>query len=96
MASSTATVATQSASRYLQQLCKHWSHRFTVTFDPTKGEIDFGGGQSVALSATEALLVVTVRDDDEAGLAELERVVADHLQRFAFRETLEFDWLRQA
>nr|WP_312841707.1 DUF2218 domain-containing protein [Sinorhizobium psoraleae] len=69
MASSTATVATQGASRYLQQLCKHWSHRFPVTFDPNEGEIDFGGRQSVALSATEALLVVTVRDDDEAGLA---------------------------
>lgn len=96
MASSTATVATQSASRYLQQLCKHWGHRFVVTFDPTNGEIDFGGRQSVGLSATEALLVVTVRDADEAGLPKLEQVVADHLKRFAFRETLEFDWSRQA
>nr|WP_312841717.1 DUF2218 domain-containing protein [Sinorhizobium psoraleae] len=25
-----------------------------------------------------------------------EQVVANHLERFAFRETLEFDWSRQA
>ena len=93
MAGSAATVATPRASRYLQQLCKHWSHRFSVTFDHTRGEIDFGNLQSVELSAAEASLVVTARDSDEAGLAELEQVVADHLARFAFRETLEFRWV---
>ena len=32
-AASQAQVRTEHASRYLQQLCKHWSHKFAVTFD---------------------------------------------------------------
>lgn len=96
MFSSTADVATGSASRYLQQLCKHWGHRFPVTFDPQRGDIDFGEGRSVSLSASGTSLAVTVRDREEAGLGKLEQVVADHLRRFAFRETLEFDWVREA
>lgn len=96
MVLSTANVTTTNASRYLQQLCKHWSHRFSVTFDPAKGSVDFGGGQSVELSASETSLTVSLHDEAEAGLAELEQVFADHLNRFAFRETLTFDWSRQA
>lgn len=95
MPRSTATVPTMHASRYLQQLCKHWGHRFLVDFSPEKGAIDFGGGQSAALSATDTALTITVYDTTEQGLEELERVVADHLGRFAFREPLLFDWLRQ-
>lgn len=30
----TAMVPTTSGSRYLQQLCKHWSHKFAVDFTP--------------------------------------------------------------
>ena len=39
MTISTATVPTASASRYLQQLAKHWSHRFKVSFDATQASI---------------------------------------------------------
>lgn len=95
MASSIAHIITEKGSRYLQQLCKHWSHRFAVTFDPFTGTIDFGSGQSVELSASDTELTVTVHDEMEAGLDKLEQVVADHLKRFAFRETLEFNWSRQ-
>ena len=40
----TATVPTTHGSRYLQQLCKHWSHKFDVDFDADKGEIGFPMG----------------------------------------------------
>lgn len=96
MAHSIADVVTDNASRYLQQLCKHWGHRFAVSFDPAKGSIDFGGGQSVELSASDRVLTVTVRDDTGDGLDKLEQVAADHITRFAFRETLEFNWSRRA
>ncbi len=36
--SSTALVPTKSASRYLQQLCKHWSHNLAVSFTPEQLE----------------------------------------------------------
>lgn len=95
MPTTTAAVATEHASRYLQQLCKHWSHKFSVEFDPAQGAIDFGQGQSVALSATPASLTVTVTDaNGDSAVDDLERVVEDHIKRFAFRETLVFDWSR--
>ncbi|MBL3675496.1 DUF2218 domain-containing protein [Paracoccus sp. KCTC 42845] len=94
MTTSTARVATEHASRYLQQLCKHWSHRFTVEFDPNTGRIAFGDGQHVDLSATEAALVLQVSDDAGDGLERLQDVVAKHLQRFAFREDLIINWTR--
>lgn len=93
MKSSIATVATENASRYLQQLCKHWGHRFRVTFDPHRGVIDFGDGQSVELAASEKHLEITILDDKGTNLPELEKVVAEHLLRFAFRETLAFNWV---
>ena len=37
----TAVVPTASASRYLQQLCKHWSHNMAVEFDETNGRVVF-------------------------------------------------------
>lgn len=94
MARSVATVPTTNAGRYLQQLCKHWGHRFEVVFDPQAGRIDFGDGQSVELAADARVLRVIVIDRDAARLDELEAVVAEHLQRFAFREALAFDWSR--
>ncbi len=94
MARSQAIVVTEQGSKYLQQLCKHWSHRFEVRFDPQQGQIDFGDDQSVELSARPGELHLAIVDRDPARLGKLETVVADHLKRFAFRETLEFDWKR--
>ena len=95
MPQSAAIVTTDHASRYLQQLCKHWAHRFAVTFDPRKGAIDFGEGQTVDLAASDGALSMTI-GAEEAALERLEQVVADHLKRFAFREELAFDWRRQS
>lgn len=94
MTTSRAHAATGHASRYLQQLCKHWSHRFAVEFDDRSGRIAFGDGQVVTLSASEAGLDVQIADATAEGLDRLEGVVADHLGRFAFREELVFDWKR--
>ncbi|MBE2277349.1 MAG: DUF2218 domain-containing protein [Rhodobacteraceae bacterium] len=89
---STASIATPHGSRYLQQLCKHWSHRYAVTFDPAQGMIDFGGGKSARLSADAAMLRVQVTCPDPAALSGLFDVVESHILRFAFREELQFDW----
>lgn len=92
MRSSIATVVTKNASRYLQQLCKHWGHRFTIIFNEHRGTIDFGDGQTVELAATEDLLEITILDEKGTRLPELEKVVADHLVRFAHKEQLNFEW----
>ena len=92
MTSSTARIPTTSGSRYLQQLCKHWSHKFAVEFDATHGRIPLPMGVAT-LSATADALEVKVATDDAEALPRMKEVVATHLDRFAFREApLPFDW----
>jgi uncharacterized protein len=93
MPTSHANVATAHASRYLQQLCKHWAHKFPVEFDPNHGMIDLSLGRTV-MDADGAALHITVSTDEPASIERLESVVADHIKRFAFREELAFDWKR--
>ena len=94
MAISIAHVPTASASRYLQQLCKHWGHKFPVEFDARHGEISLPMGP-LTMDASDSELVVSLQTPDEAALDRFEHVVAEHLARFAFREELTFDWRRE-
>lgn len=89
---SRAIVATENGSRYLQQLCKHWSHRFEVNFDPQQGRIKFAEGEVITLTASPDKLDLRIEADDAERLPELNRVVEAHIVRYAFRETLEFNW----
>ncbi|HQS69203.1 MAG: 2,4-dihydroxyhept-2-ene-1,7-dioic acid aldolase [Novosphingobium sp. 28-62-57] len=92
MPASHAIVPTASASRYLQQLCKHWGHKFEVTFDPQQGRVALPFGP-VELKAGDAALEVTCRIEGEGDLARMQQVVVEHLNRFAHREgELVFDW----
>jgi hypothetical protein len=86
-----AAVATPRASRYLQQLCKHFAHKLPVTFDETAGRIPFSMGDC-RLSADQGRLVLSLAAADADRLPQLQDVVARHLERFAFREDLHIDW----
>ncbi|RWX60578.1 DUF2218 domain-containing protein [Mesorhizobium sp. M4B.F.Ca.ET.089.01.1.1] len=92
MPTSRADVATEHASRYLQQLCKHWAHKFPVEFDPHHGAIDLTSLGRTVMEADAKALHIAVAADDATSLERLETVVADHIKRFAFREELTFDW----
>lgn len=92
MTTLTAHVPTESASRYLQQLCKHWSHKFEVSFDPQAGTIALPFGKTDLCAEPEAL-IVAIHLNDGADPDRPKKVVEDHLNRFAFREgELQFDW----
>jgi hypothetical protein len=85
-----ARVPTAHASRYLQQLCKHWSHKFPVEFTPQNGRIEMSAAVLILDADPEGLgLRLTAEPEN---LERMEGVVAAHLQRFAFREELAFDW----
>ena len=100
--SATALVPTKHGSRYLQQLCKHWSHNLAVELTPEQGKVVFP--KDVRGLSFPAAAVVTFRAKDDAlevvvdassaeQLDGLKRAVASHLDRFAFREApLTFDW----
>lgn len=100
--SATAAVPTAHASKYLQQLCKHWQHNLQVEFTADHGTVTFpkdargadwpGDGLVTFDAGADAL---SVRIDASVGeqLEGLQGAVARHLDRFAFREApLTFDW----
>lgn len=98
----TAAVPTASASRYLQQLCKHWQHNLAVEFTADHGTVvfpkdargaDHPGDALVTFDAGEAALAVRIDATSPEQLDGLKGAVARHLDRFAFREApLAFDW----
>ncbi|MCQ8781916.1 DUF2218 domain-containing protein [Mangrovibrevibacter kandeliae] len=92
MPTATATVVTDHASRYLQQLCKHWSHKFQAEFDPTAGTIHFDAERTLVLIARDDRLELELTVADPDALERMQGVVAEHLQRFAFREALAIAW----
>ena len=100
--SSTASVPTASASRYLQQLCKHWQHNLQVEYDEARGTVvfprdargaDWPGDAVVTMTAGEAALDCRIDASAAGQLDGLKGALARHLDRFAFREApLPFDW----
>jgi len=91
LVSAVAEIATVHASKYLQQLCKHFAHKRPTVFDTESGHIGFQGGDG-SLKAKPGVLTITVMAPEDAILAQLKDVVVRHLERFAFRETLEIEW----
>jgi hypothetical protein len=89
---SEARVSTQHASRYLQQLSKHWSHKFAVTYDETTSSIPFSEDRKAELSAEPDGLSIRLSVPDEETRTRMQKVIEDHLNRFAFRETLDYRW----
>lgn len=100
--SSHMSVPTAHANRYLQQLCKHWSHNLAVAFDETKGTVTFPRNArgadwpvdaTLALRASESGLDCRLMASSTGQLEALKGAVARHVDRFAFREApLPFDW----
>jgi hypothetical protein len=87
-----ARVPTANASKYIQQLCKHWSHRLEVDLSEQKGVVRFPDAV-VTLEAWPDDLSVTIDTQEKEAVERMKGVVASHLDRFAFREApLKFDW----
>lgn len=102
MDSAVANVPTAHASKYLQQLCKHWQHNLAVEFTPDHGTVTFPrdargatwtGDALVTFDADAAALSVRIDASSDEHLKAMQGVVVRHLDRFAFREApLTFDW----
>lgn len=100
--SASARVPTASGGKYLQQLCKHWSHNLAVEFTPEHGTVvfpkdargaDWPGDAVVTFDVAEGGLDVRIDASSDGQLEGLKGAVARHLDRFAFREApLAFDW----
>jgi uncharacterized protein len=101
--SATAQVPTQSGSRYLQQLCKHWAHNLEVEFTPERGTVifprdargaDWPSAGLVTMIAHPESLECRIDASSVGQLDGLKGALARHLDRFAFREApLSFPWI---
>lgn len=93
---------TEHASRYLQQLCKHWEHNLQVEFTPENGTVIFPrdarganhpGDAVVTFNVAETGLDIRIDASSTEQLEGLKGAVERHLDRFAFREEgLKYDW----
>ena len=92
MALETARVPTENGARYLQQLCKHWSHKLDVQLSENEGIVRFPNAVATMKADAEALTVTVEAEEDET-IQRMKGVVASHLDRFAFKEApLPFEW----
>jgi hypothetical protein len=88
----TGTFTTPNSSKFLGQLCKHFSHKVEATFDETSGTVQFPFGPAV-LSAAEDALSVRFEDLDANAIDSAKHVIDSHLETFAFREKFkQMDW----
>ena len=79
-----AMISTPHAKKYMTQLCKHWSHKYDVNLNEKDGTADLPGGL-VMFVANDVSLEVKLIPKEETNLLRMKNVVADHLNRFAFR-----------
>jgi hypothetical protein len=101
-AQSQVVVPTAHGSRYLQQLCKHWSHNLAVEFTEEQGKVvfprnargaDWPGDATLFLQARGDALECRLEASAPEQLEALKGAVARHIDRFAFREApLTYDW----
>lgn len=99
---SSVSVPTEKGSRYLQQLCKHWSHKLAVEFTAQRGTItfprdargaDWPGDAVMTMIAHVGNLECRIDASAPGQLYGLKGALARHLDRFAFREApLGFEW----
>jgi hypothetical protein len=87
MMQSQTLIETGQASKYLQQLCKHFAHKTEVTFSETEAHCVFGTA-TADMRAKEQGLEVIITAEDPEGIDRGQMVIWKHLERFAFREDL--------
>lgn len=84
----TGVFETANASRYMQQLCKHFAHKVEVDYDETQARAALPVGPAT-MNADDRVLRVNITAEDEEGLARARHIIDDHLRRFAHRENFE-------
>lgn len=87
----TTTAHTASASKYLQQLCKHFAHKVPAEWDSEKGEVSFPFG-FCRMDATDSCLTIRCEAEKDQTMARMTGVIDDHIERFAWREELKLRW----
>jgi hypothetical protein len=84
---------TSSAARYVQQLIKHWSHKYDCSYVDGVGEVPFSEGVHARFEAKPEGIHVQLVAPDMAQNERVRGAIERHLDRFAFREApLDYRW----
>lgn len=95
MYTSSITLSTNEASRFIKRLCKHFSHKVDVEFDESSGQVDFPMG-ACDMKATNDTLTFEVQADDEEKLQKVQQVISSHADQFARDESFEWEWKQES
>jgi len=87
------TIPTRDGSRLIKRLCTHWGHKFEVQFDESRGQVPFDADTRLRLDAGAEALQARLEAVNDARLAQMQGVVADHLHRMVRGETLQIAWV---
>lgn len=80
-------------ARYVQQLIKHWSHKFDASYADGTGDVTFSDTASVRFAVTEDGIDIALTVANAVEAERMSGVIETHLDRFAFREApLTFHW----
>lgn len=88
----TGRVATKNGKKYVLQLCKHWAHKPGTVIDEVLGTISFENGNGVEFDVSSEQLDISIRTAPGGDPNHWKSVVESHVNRFAFREALVFEW----
>ena len=94
---SRADVATDAPARYAKQLVSHLGRKLAFTGDGVTAPATAVIGTATAgIVVGEGVLTLQAAGDDEESVARVEHVLGSHLERFAQREALTVQWVRDA
>lgn len=88
---SEARVSTTRPAVYLQRLCKHFAVKIAVESDDEQGTAHFPMGDC-HLRVEPETLVMHAEAADAESLAQIQAIVADHLERFGHHDRLKVSW----
>ncbi|MGY1763783.1 DUF2218 domain-containing protein [Geodermatophilus sp. SYSU D00779] len=94
---SRADVTTGAPARYAEQLISHLGRKVPFTGDAiTAPATAVIGAATAGIVVGEGVLTLEAAGDDEESVARVEQVLGSHLERFAQREALTVQWVRDA
>ena len=89
------TIRTEHASKYLQQLCKHFAHKVAVRYSPEEGRVELPPGRCL-MRADAGTLRLDCDAREDRGVPVIQDVLDAHLVKFAWREELTYAWTEGA
>lgn len=97
MIQSTGTVATPLATAYLVRLCKHFSKKISVNYDPDDGSAGYARFPSgeCRLRASDSELSFQCSAEDQAGMEHMQEIISLHVGMFTKRNPLRVDWRQE-